>query len=202
MTPTAPHSGDAAMSGSISTMTGLDAVDSRGVQLVSARQPGPPSGDQYLGAEIQELTRRGVATDLRTSTTVAGRAGGPSRVGGPPSRPGAPPSGTRDHADPSLGPDGVGLRPPRTSPRKRARTGAPGSERGGALPCHDGDTVTAPVDLAGLGPATTAVRSDGFELRIDLGGGQWVRVRGTLPLDDLVSYGHRLTRAAVAPTAG
>ena len=57
-----------------------------------------------------------------------------------------------------------------------------GRERGGVLPWSPTDTPTRPVRLAGLGAATTALRSDGPEVRIDLGDGRWVRVRGTVPL--------------------
>jgi hypothetical protein len=295
MTSAAPHQGDTATSGNLSTMTGLYAVGAQGVQLVSARQPGPPSGDQYLGAEIQELTRRGLAADVGSAATVAGRPCEVYRFAGPPAGPLAPVSGSGDHDDLCLDVDGLtlsevwtyhgkvvlqrtavdaqssthatavssaptapsttGARPasaqgatvtadakPATfitappaptgfqaagssvdfslpDPQQPSQTAATsvvwtftdgihlisveaGSERGGALPWQDGDTVTAPVTLAGLGPAATAVRSDGFELRIDLGGGRWVRVRGTVPLDTLVSYGHRLVRAAAAPTGG
>jgi hypothetical protein len=70
-----------------------------------------------------------------------------------------------------------------------------GREAGGALPWHSDETVTRDIELAGLGPAATAVDSHGYELRIDLGGGHWVRVRGTVPLDDLVAFGHHLRRA-------
>ena len=70
-----------------------------------------------------------------------------------------------------------------------------GSERGGVLPWRAGDTVTNSISLAGLGPATTAVRSDGYQLRIDLGGGKWVRVLGTVPLPELVAYGQLLRPA-------
>ena len=295
MTPAAPHQGDTATSGNLSTMTGLYAVGAQGVQLVSARQPGPPSGDQYLGAEIQELTRRGLAADVRTAATVAGRPCEVYRFAAPPSGPLARVGGSGDHDDLCLDVDGLVLSEMwtyhgrvvlqrtavdvRSSTRATTESSAPaapstagalpasaqgatvtadakpatfiatppapagfqaagpsvdfslpdpqdpsqtaatsvvwtfadgdrvisveaGSERGGALPWQEGDTATAAVTLAGLGPATTAVRSDGFELRIDLGGGRWVRVRGTVPLDTLVSYGHRLVRAAAAPTGG
>ena len=51
------------------------------------------------------------------------------------------------------------------------------------------------VTLPGLGTATTALRSDGPEVRVPLGAGRWVRVRGTVPLSELVSYARRLTAA-------
>jgi hypothetical protein len=63
-----------------------------------------------------------------------------------------------------------------------------GRERGGALPWAAADTPTRPVKLPGLGAASTALRSDGPEVRVDLGDGRWVRVRGTVPLTQLVRY--------------
>jgi hypothetical protein len=54
-----------------------------------------------------------------------------------------------------------------------------GVEAGGALPWDPSDTPVHAVTLAGLGPAQTAIRSDGAEVRIDLGAGHWVRVHGT-----------------------
>ena len=68
-----------------------------------------------------------------------------------------------------------------------------GTERGGELPWRAGDTSTASVTLKGLGAATTAVRSDGYQLRVALSGGRWIRVLGTVPLVDLVAYGQLLT---------
>lgn len=63
-----------------------------------------------------------------------------------------------------------------------------GRERGGVLPWSAADSPTRPVKLAGLGAASTALRSDGPEVRVDLGDGRWVRVRGTVPLTTLVKY--------------
>src|SRR5438552_5741296 len=77
----------------------------------------------------------------------------------------------------------------------RSITVEAGIGRGGELPWRPDDTVTKPVALRGLGPATTAVRSDGAEVRVDLGGGRWVRVRGTVPVSELVAYARRLTRS-------
>jgi len=62
----------------------------------------------------------------------------------------------------------------------------------GQVPWQTGDTVTRSVRLAGLGGATTAIRSDGAEIRVALSGGRWVRVRGTLPLRTLVRYAQQL----------
>jgi hypothetical protein len=70
----------------------------------------------------------------------------------------------------------------------RAVTVEAGVQRGGRLPWSPTDTVTRPVRLAGLGEGTTALRSDGPEVRIDLGQGRWVRVRGTVTLDSLTAF--------------
>jgi hypothetical protein len=68
-----------------------------------------------------------------------------------------------------------------------------GTESGGQLPWSPGDTVTRPARLRGLGKASTALRSDGPEVRVDLHNGQWVRVRGTEPLRFLLDYASTLT---------
>jgi hypothetical protein len=293
----APRSGDRASGGNMSTSTGLYAVDAQTVRLVSGRQPGPPSGDQFAGAAIAELTHRGLAQDLGATAKIAGRSCKLYRFAGPPSGAIGPLDSTGDHDDLCFDPEGLELSeswtyrgavvlqrsavevrssasaqvvsdssapaapstegaiaagasaatltpdahpstflavPPPPSgftasgpamdfrfpdPQNPSQTAATsvvwafssgprvitveaGSTRGGGLPWHAGDTVTESVQLRGLGPATTALRSDGLELRVDLGGGAWVRVRGTVALDQLVSYGHLLTRASAAPTAG
>ena len=54
---------------------------------------------------------------------------------------------------------------------------------------------TRPVDLP-IGKATSAVRNDGFEVRVDLGNGKWLRVRGTVPLADVVAYARTLPHPA------
>jgi hypothetical protein len=280
------------LSGSISTATGLYSVGARGIQLVSARQPGPPSGDQALGIEIAELVRRGLATDLSTTSDVAGRRCAVYRFLKPPSGAIPPYSGDADHDDVCLDADGLVLmetwtlggrvalqrtaRDVRTSAGTTVESSAPtapstdsaqppstaaatltadpnpatfiavpappagftangpaldfrlpdpstpsqsvattivwtftsgarvvtveaGRERGGGLPWRSGDTATESVTLAGLGQAMTAARSDGFELRVDLGGGQWVRVHSTGSLEQLVAYGQTLSHGA-APT--
>lgn len=64
-----------------------------------------------------------------------------------------------------------------------AGQGAPGQ-----LPWSDEPTRAEPVTLAGLGAAQSAIRSDGAEVRVDLGGGRWVRIRGTVPVAGLVVY--------------
>jgi hypothetical protein len=70
-----------------------------------------------------------------------------------------------------------------------------GVQRGGRLPWSPTDTMTRTVRLAGLGEATTALRSDGPEVRIDLGQGRWVRVRGTVTLPSLTAFAEQLRRA-------
>ncbi|HEY1634984.1 MAG TPA: hypothetical protein VGF64_09520, partial [Acidimicrobiales bacterium] len=55
------------------------------------------------------------------------------------------------------------------------------------------------LELTGLGPAQSAIRSDGAEIRVDLGGGRWMRVRGTGSASTLSRYAsnmHLLPSAA------
>jgi hypothetical protein len=284
----APRSGDSATAGNMSTPTGLYAVDAQGVRVVSGRQPGPPSGDQFVGAALSELASRGLAKDLSTTATIAGRRCSVYRFAGPPSGPVAPYSDAADHDDLCFDADGLELSeswtyrgaivlqrtavsvrtsthavadaslpappslagavaagkggatitpdahpttfiaPPPTpsgftpsgtavdfalsDPQNPSQTVATsvvwaftrgprvitveaGGERSGGLPWNVGDTIARNTRLAGLGPASSVVRSDGVELRIDLGGGAWVRVRGTVPLDELITYAQRLTHA-------
>src|SRR5439155_22310261 len=77
-----------------------------------------------------------------------------------------------------------------------------GQERGGTLPWRPGDTVTDGVQVPALGSASTALRSDGPEVRINAGAGRWVRVRGTVPLRVLVAYARELHLAATGRTRG
>jgi hypothetical protein len=63
-----------------------------------------------------------------------------------------------------------------------------GRERGGALPWSSADSPTRPLRLPGFGTASTALRSDGPEVRVDLGDGLWVRVRGTVSVAVLERY--------------
>ena len=70
-----------------------------------------------------------------------------------------------------------------------------GSEQQGQLPWQADDTVTRTVRLVGLGLAQSAIRSDGAEIRIDLGGGNWVRVHGTIPVQALAEYANGLVPA-------
>jgi hypothetical protein len=69
-----------------------------------------------------------------------------------------------------------------------------GFEAGGAYPWDGQVTPTAGVRLP-IGAATTALRSDGPEVRIPLGSGRWARVHGTVPLGELVSYARLLSAA-------
>jgi hypothetical protein len=70
-----------------------------------------------------------------------------------------------------------------------------GVEQGGQYPWDDQPTVTSSIKLRGLGPATTALRSDGPEIRVAFGNGRWVRIRGTVALAQLVSYAQTLSRS-------
>jgi hypothetical protein len=62
----------------------------------------------------------------------------------------------------------------------------------GILPWAGESTVTGSLNLTRLGRARSAIRSDGAELRVDLGDGQWVRIRGTVPLAGLIAYANLL----------
>ena len=74
-----------------------------------------------------------------------------------------------------------------------AGQGAPGE-----LPWSAQPTATDAVSLAHLGAATTAIRSDGAEVRVDLGSGRWLRVRGTVPVSGLTAYAGTLSAPAAA----
>jgi hypothetical protein len=67
------------------------------------------------------------------------------------------------------------------------------SRASGQLPWLPSD-VSRPVGLP-LGRAESVMRNDGTELRVDLGGARWVRVRGTVPLAALVRYATTLRAA-------
>lgn len=73
-----------------------------------------------------------------------------------------------------------------------------GQNAPGQLPWDSESTITRAVTFVRLGPATTAIRSDGAEIRVDLGGGRWLRVRGTVAVSGLVAYADKLS----APAAG
>lgn len=53
--------------------------------------------------------------------------------------------------------------------------------------------ASAAVHLAGLGPARSVIGVDGAELRVDLGTGRWVRIRGTMSASRLAAYAAGLT---------
>jgi hypothetical protein len=68
----------------------------------------------------------------------------------------------------------------------------------GQTPWNVGSIPTRAVRLKKLGRAVTVLRSDGPEVQVQLGGGRWVRVRGTVPLGQLVSYASELLPAGPA----
>ncbi|HWC34004.1 MAG TPA: hypothetical protein VG650_04160 [Mycobacteriales bacterium] len=273
--------------GWVSTPTALYDVTRTGTRLVGGRQPGPPSGDEYVGAELGELVMRHLAVDLQVSRRIAGQRCSLYRFASPPSGPVAPVRlKAADHDDLCI--DAAGLvvgetwtyhgkvvesrtatlvalgqnaiahanlpSPPSTAHAKPAATVAPsvtpidvpllpiapppvpagfrvalpaqefrlpnpddpaslaarsvvwsfgdagdqlitvevGSEAGGRLPWASGDTVTRPVSLPLLGTATSALRSDGAEIRVVLPSGAWLRVRGTVPIGTLIAYARQL----------
>ena len=55
----------------------------------------------------------------------------------------------------------------------------------GQLPWSPGDTPTGALELKGLGRAALALRSDGPEVRVELDQNRWIRVRGTVPPEQL-----------------
>jgi hypothetical protein len=63
----------------------------------------------------------------------------------------------------------------------------------GRMPWDAADPAQ-PVDLQ-LGSGTSVLRSDGVEIRIALDPSQWVRVRGTIPLADLIPFARELRLA-------
>ncbi|HUE58234.1 MAG TPA: hypothetical protein VMO88_01495 [Acidimicrobiales bacterium] len=65
----------------------------------------------------------------------------------------------------------------------------------GTVPWAPAGTPTQTLALGGLGAATSALRSDGPEIRVQLGGARWVRVRGTVPLEVLAAYASGLKLA-------
>ncbi|HUC37334.1 MAG TPA: hypothetical protein VMR97_09445 [Acidimicrobiales bacterium] len=70
-----------------------------------------------------------------------------------------------------------------------------GSMAGGALPWQGESTVVEAAELPGFVHAQSAIRSDGAEIRIDAGHGEWVRVRSTMPVSWLVRYAGSLRMA-------
>ncbi|HVT64276.1 MAG TPA: hypothetical protein VHD81_03920 [Mycobacteriales bacterium] len=273
--------------GWVSTPTGLYDVTQSGPRLVGGHQPGPPSGDEYVGSELADLVGRGLALDLNSSRRIAGRQCAVYRFASPPSGPiAAVSSRAKDHDDLCIDATGLVLgetwtyhakvverrtaslvavgtdaiahanlpNPPSTAHAKPASAAAPsvtsvdapvtpvaaptvptgyqvalqpqlfrlpnpdnpstvaarsvvwsyrnaagriitvevGAEAGGKLPWSVNDTVTRPLSLPSLGTATSALRSDGPEIRVVLRGGGWVRVRGTVPLTTLIAYSRQL----------
>lgn len=68
----------------------------------------------------------------------------------------------------------------------------------GGVPWDNTGEPTRPVGLGHLGSATEALDSDGPDLQVQFTGGDWVRVRGTVPLTALVAY----ASALAGPAAG
>ena len=290
-TPFAPGPGDPPATGNVSTDVGLYAVDGAAVRMVSGRQPGPASGDQFLATELGDVVARKLAADTGVVRTVTGRSCRVYRFLEPPAGPVRPLGRGGDHDDlcfdrsglvlserwtyhgavvlertaantrTSFGDLAAGVEPAAPStvgaapagqgagsaapdPRPDSFLAAPvapagydaagppvafrapdpqspkatiassvvwafadgarfvtveaGSGRAGQLPWRPDDTVTSPVTLRGLGRATSAVRSDGAEVRVDLGGGRWVRVKGAMSVRELLAYAQRLTPAGGA----
>lgn len=285
-----PRAGDQPVAGSISAPIALYAVNSTGVHVASARQPGPPTNDELLAVDLKTVLARGLAQDRHVTRNLVGRSCRILRLA-------EPPSGAihrfdptiADHDDLCLTPSGIvlaetwtyhghvvlrrsavavresstdstaaiaepappdtrGATPPAAAaaiittdqtlnsalatpgppagfrpwaPAVRLRVPDPqvptstiatsviwtfvdgarvvtveaGQTRGGRAPWSDGDTVTAPVALRGLGRASSALRSDGAEIRVNLGVRGWVRIRGTVAIDKLVAYANSLRMA-------
>jgi hypothetical protein len=64
----------------------------------------------------------------------------------------------------------------------------------GQIPWAAGGPVTQ-LQLRGLGPASSALRSDGPEIRVQLDQDRWVRVRGTVPPGQLAGYASEVALA-------
>jgi hypothetical protein len=65
----------------------------------------------------------------------------------------------------------------------------------GQLPWDPAGSPTESLELKGLGQAAVAFRSDGPEIRSQLGQDRWVRVRGTVPPGELSRYASELRLA-------
>lgn len=277
-TPTRPGVTATADAGTISTATGLYTEGAEGVQLVSGRQPGPPSNDLWLTIEMRDALARGVAVDLHRTRNIAGMRCSVYRLSDPPSGPLHQLNMAVGHDDVCLAANGLLLSEtwtyhgavveqrtavtvaigswPAATPRpgstasaapasaaaalvtpdahpvsflaaptapsgfrpavspvdfrlpdsehpaqtvaatvvwtfihgNRVITVEAGRERGGVLPWSNDGSPTHAITLPGLGDASTALRSDGPEVRIDVGAGRWVRVRGTVPPAELTDY--------------
>lgn len=62
----------------------------------------------------------------------------------------------------------------------------------GQLPWRTGDTHAEMLNLNALAPASSALRSDGPEIRFQLDQDRWIRVRGTVPPERLALYASEL----------
>ena len=274
-----PRDGGSPSTGTVSSFDHLYDLAGGLLTLVSARQPGPPSGVQALGGELAEMGRRGLAQHIGRSV-VAGENCTVFRLAEPPVGPlsisngsghddmcidgfglvlqedwtyqgtlvlqrvaveerigsadatvtGPPPeSAARDAQVPAVlrvmpqdspsflddpsAPTGFAARPAvatiafnPSDPTQVTDTSMIWSFVGGgqlitveagtgAIPWAPSGTPTQTVVLTGLGAASSALRSDGPEIRVQLVGGRWIRVRGTVPLETLARYASELMLA-------
>lgn len=88
-----PRAGAPPVTGAVSSFDHLYDLNAGNLTLVSDRQPGPGSGADAVGVELQELRRRGLAQSHGRST-LAGRPCSITRFGEPPVGPISPPNGT------------------------------------------------------------------------------------------------------------
>ena len=65
----------------------------------------------------------------------------------------------------------------------------------GQYPWDDNGSPTSDLRLGGLGLAQSVLKSGGPEIQVQLSGGKWVRVDGTVPLSYLSGYAGRLRAA-------
>ncbi len=68
------------------------------------------------------------------------------------------------------------------------------SSVGGQPPWDTTPANWRPLQLTRLGRATSLINSDSAEIRVDEGGGRWLRIRGTVPLATLVAYADQIPR--------
>jgi len=268
------------VSGYVSSEQALYDVSSQGIQLVSDKEPGVPSGDEDLITQMPEMLARGVAAETRGIRRIAGHTCTVYRLAQPPAGAISPLDTGGDHDDvcleangiilseawtyhahlvysrhalkvtlansalpsvnggtsapsplaPALTPDpspSSFLAPPPAPPGFRAVgtyhysvpneqdpaltqassvvwafvngpdvvTVEAGRTAGGALPWEGENTVVERVGLPGFANARSAIRSDGAEIRIAAGHGEWVRVRGTVPISWLTRYARSLRMA-------
>ena len=276
-----PRDGGPPVTGTVSSFDHLYDLAGGLLTLVSARQPGPPSGVQALGGELAEMGRRGLAQDIGRSlvarenctvfrlaeppvgplstpngsghddmcidgfglvlredwtyqgTLVLQRVATEERIGsadaavtGPPSESAARdaqvpavlrvmPQGSSSFLDDPPAPTGLAARPAvatiafnPSDPNQVTDTSMIWSFVGGgqlitveagtgAIPWAPSGTPTQTITLTGLGAASSALRSDGPEIRVQLVGGRWIRVRGTVPLETLARYASELMLAGL-----